>query len=124
MTSLFDPLQVGQIALANRVVMAPLTRNRAPGAIPNALMAQYYAQRASAGLILSEATSVTPMGVGYADTPGILLASRVSGLGRAMANILKEVPFDPPLRQVNVEAAPATPIPLHGGAARYFREQE
>ena len=51
MTTLFDPIQVGAIALANRIVMAPLTRNRAPGAIPTQLMATYYAQRASAGLI-------------------------------------------------------------------------
>ena len=73
MTTLFDPIQVGALALPNRIIMAPLTRSRAigPGRVPNALMAEYYAQRTSAGLIISEATSVTPMGVGYADTPGI-----------------------------------------------------
>jgi 2,4-dienoyl-CoA reductase-like NADH-dependent reductase (Old Yellow Enzyme family) len=73
MTTLFDPLKVGALELPNRIIMAPLTRSRATGEgrVPNALMAEYYAQRASAGLILSEATSVTPMGVGYADTPGI-----------------------------------------------------
>jgi 2,4-dienoyl-CoA reductase-like NADH-dependent reductase (Old Yellow Enzyme family) len=73
MTTLFDSIQVGDLTLPNRIIMAPLTRAHAPGAgrVPNALMAEYYAQRASAGLILSEATSVTPMGVGYADTPGI-----------------------------------------------------
>ena len=75
MTTLFDPIQVGQLSLANRVVMAPLTRNRAPGAIPNALMASYYTQRASptagAGLIISEATAISHQAQGYADVPGI-----------------------------------------------------
>lgn len=80
MTTLFDPIQVGDLQLPNRIVMAPLTRCRASaGRIPNALMAEYYAQRASAGLILSEATSVTPMGVGYPDTPGIWSAEQVAG---------------------------------------------
>jgi len=81
MSKLFDPIQVGALNLPNRIVMAPLTRARAPGAgrVPNALMAEYYAQRASAGLILSEATSVTPMGVGYADTPGIWSDEQVEG---------------------------------------------
>lgn len=72
MPTLFDPLQVGDLLLPNRIIMAPLTRQRAGAArVPNALMAKYYEQRASAGLILSEATSVTPAGVGYAETPGI-----------------------------------------------------
>jgi len=81
MSKLFDPIQIGALRLPNRIVMAPLTRARAPGAgrVPNALMAEYYAQRASAGLILSEATSVTPMGVGYADTPGIWSDEQVEG---------------------------------------------
>jgi len=81
MTTLFDPIKIGAFALPNRIVMAPLTRARAVGAgrVPNALMAEYYAQRASAGLILSEATSVTPMGVGYADTPGIWSEEQVAG---------------------------------------------
>lgn len=79
MTTLFDPVTFGDIELANRIVMAPLTRSRAIDRIPNALMAEYYAQRASAGLILSEATSVTPMGVGYADTPGIWSEEQVQG---------------------------------------------
>mgnify|MGYP002633181117 CR=1 FL=1 len=72
MPTLFDSVNLGAWELPNRIVMAPLTRARAGAErIPNALMAEYYAQRASAGLIISEATSVTPMGVGYADTPGI-----------------------------------------------------
>jgi 2,4-dienoyl-CoA reductase-like NADH-dependent reductase (Old Yellow Enzyme family) len=79
MTTLFDPVTLGDIELANRIIMAPLTRSRAVGRVPNALMAEYYAQRAGAGLILSEATSVTPMGVGYADTPGIWSEEQVQG---------------------------------------------
>jgi len=73
MASLFDPLALGEKQLKNRIIMAPLTRSRAnnEGRVPNQLMAEYYRQRASAGLILTEATSVTPMGVGYPDTPGI-----------------------------------------------------
>ncbi|VGO10040.1 N-ethylmaleimide reductase [plant metagenome] len=82
MTTLFDPLQVGALTLPNRIVLAPLTRSRAAGRVPNALMAQYYAQRASAGLILSEATSVIPQGVGYVDTPGIWSAEQVEGWKR------------------------------------------
>ena len=81
MTTLFDPITVGDLVLPNRVIMAPLTRARAIGGgrVPNALMAQYYVQRASAGLILSEATAVTPQGVGYADTPGIWSDEQVQG---------------------------------------------
>ena len=80
MPSLFDPLQLGELTLPNRILMAPLTRSRAGASrVPNELMAQYYRQRASAGLIVSEATSVTPMGVGYADTPGIWSEAQVAG---------------------------------------------
>ena len=80
MPNLFDPVQLGELALPNRVVMSPLTRCRAgKGRVPNALMAQYYTQRAGAGLIISEATSVTPMGVGYPDTPGIWSDDQVAG---------------------------------------------
>jgi len=80
MPNLFDSLAVGAWTLPNRIIMAPLTRARAGAErLPNALMAEYYRQRASAGLILSEATSVTPMGVGYADTPGIWSAEQVEG---------------------------------------------
>ncbi|NML42474.1 alkene reductase [Ramlibacter sp. G-1-2-2] len=71
MKSLFDPVQVGSLHLPNRIVMAPLTRNRAPQAIPTPLMAEYYAQRASAGLLISEATAITHQGQGYADVPGL-----------------------------------------------------
>lgn len=78
--TLLDPIQAGALHLPNRIIMAPLTRARAGAErVPNALMAEYYAQRASAGLIISEATSVSPMGVGYADTPGIWSQSQIEG---------------------------------------------
>jgi len=80
MNTLFDPVQIGDLKLPNRMIMAPLTRCRADkNRVPNALMADYYTQRATAGLILSEATSVTPMGVGYPDTPGIWSDEQVEG---------------------------------------------
>ena len=78
--TLFDPVRIGAWDLPNRIIMAPLTRARAGAErLPNALMEEYYTQRASAGLIISEATSVTPKGVGYADTPGIWSAEQVEG---------------------------------------------
>src|ERR1700712_1947541 len=80
MSNLFTPLTVGALELPNRIIMAPLTRARAGATrTPNALMTEYYRQRASAGLIISEATSVDPMGVGYADTPGIWSEEQVHG---------------------------------------------
>ncbi|MYN42532.1 alkene reductase [Duganella sp. FT109W] len=80
MPTLFDPITIGDITLKNRIIMAPLTRSRASeGRVPNALMAKYYEQRATAGLILSEATAVTPHGVGYADTPGLWSDEQVEG---------------------------------------------
>jgi len=80
MVSLFDPVQLGAVSLRNRIVMSPLTRTRAsPGRVPNELMRQYYSQRASAGLIISEATCVSPQGVGYPNTPGIWCRAQVQG---------------------------------------------
>lgn len=80
MPTLFDSLQLGPLTLPNRIFLAPLTRSRAGHErVPNALMAEYYRQRSSAGLILTEATSVTPMGVGYASTPGIWSDEQVEG---------------------------------------------
>ena len=80
MTNLFTPLTLGDLTLPNRIIMAPLTRSRASeGRVPNNLMAEYYAQRADVGLILTEATSVSPMGVGYADTPGIWSDDQTEG---------------------------------------------
>jgi 2,4-dienoyl-CoA reductase-like NADH-dependent reductase (Old Yellow Enzyme family) len=75
-----ESLKLGELTLPNRVVLAPLTRCRADeGRVPNALMAEYYAQRASAGLIITEATSVSAQGVGYPDTPGIWSDAQVEG---------------------------------------------
>ena len=79
-SSLFDPLQVGSITLPNRIIMAPLTRMRAgSGNIPNALNAEYYAQRASAGLIIAEGTAVSQQGQGYPNAPGIYTREQVDG---------------------------------------------
>jgi 2,4-dienoyl-CoA reductase-like NADH-dependent reductase (Old Yellow Enzyme family) len=83
MSTIFDPIRLGSLELPNRIIMAPLTRSRASeGRVPNDLMREYYQQRASAGLIFTEATSVTPMGVGYVDTPGIWSPEQVAGWRR------------------------------------------
>ena len=71
MPTLFDPVQAGDLHLSNRIVMAPLTRNRSPDAIPGPFAAAYYSQRASAGLIVTEATAISQQGQGYADVPGL-----------------------------------------------------
>ncbi|MFM1942098.1 MAG: alkene reductase [Verrucomicrobiota bacterium] len=85
---LLSPVKIGAWELRNRMIMAPLTRCRAGGGrVPTALMAEYYAQRATAGLILSEATSVDPMGVGYPDTPGIWSDDQVEGWKRVTAAV-------------------------------------
>lgn len=77
---LLEPIKLGDLHLTNRIFMAPLTRCRtSAGRVPNALMRDYYVQRASAGLILSEATAVSPQGVGYPDTPGIWSPEQVQG---------------------------------------------
>lgn len=77
---LLSPLRVGAWDLPNRIIMSPLTRCRSSeGRVPNELMAEYYSQRATAGLIIAEATSVDPMGVGYPDTPGIWSDAQVNG---------------------------------------------
>ena len=78
MSKLLESVKLGSLELRNRIVMAPLTRARSPGRVPNELVAQYYSQRAEAGLIVSEATSVNPHGVGYADTPGIWSEQQVA----------------------------------------------
>lgn len=75
--TLFDAVSAGDLHLANRIVMAPLTRNRAPDAVPTALMAQYYSQRASAGLLITEATAISQQGQGYADVPGLYAEEQV-----------------------------------------------
>jgi N-ethylmaleimide reductase len=79
-TKLFDPYKLGQITLPNRAVMAPLTRNRAvAGFVPNPLAVEYYAQRASAGLLITEASQVSQQGQGYQDTPGIYSKEQIAG---------------------------------------------
>jgi N-ethylmaleimide reductase len=75
----FDPVQAGDLHLANRIVMAPLTRNRAPGAVPTPLMAEYYTQRASAGLLITEATAISQQGQGYSDVPGLYSSEQLDG---------------------------------------------
>ena len=78
--ALFEPTQAGAFRLANRIVMAPLTRNRAgPGLVPGPFAIDYYAQRASAGLIIAEATQVSAQAQGYADTPGCYTDDQVRG---------------------------------------------
>ncbi len=80
MSDLFSPVTFGALELPNRVVMAPMTRSRAgEGNVPHALNAEYYRQRAGAGLIVTEASQVTPQGVGYIDTPGIHTDAQVEG---------------------------------------------
>ncbi|TIM67844.1 MAG: alkene reductase [Mesorhizobium sp.] len=79
-TTLFEPYTLGSLTLSNRIVMAPLTRNRAgPGFVPGDLAAQYYGQRASAGLLISEATQISQQGQGYQDTPGIYSQAQIGG---------------------------------------------
>ena len=86
---LFAPLRLGAIELANRIVMAPLTRNRAEGEgrIPSTLAPEYYGQRAGAGLIVAEATQISPMGQGYMDTPGIYSEAQVAAWKQVTAEV-------------------------------------
>ena len=79
-TNLFSQYRMGDLMLPNRIVMAPMTRNRAgDGDVPVPLMATYYVQRASAGMIITEGSQVSPQGVGYIHTPGIYSAAQVAG---------------------------------------------
>ena len=80
--TLFDAVQAGDLHLANRVVMAPLTRNRSPNAVPPPIVATYYAQRASAGLLISEATAISQQGQGYSDVPGLYGSEQLDGWKR------------------------------------------
>ena len=83
MSRLFEPMQMGSLSLANRVVMAPMTRSRADaGALPNAMMVEYYRQRAGAGLIVTEGTAPSPNGIGYCRTPGIYSDAQVAAWRR------------------------------------------
>jgi len=79
MNTLFTPYRLGNLDLRNRVIMAPMTRNRATNNLPNALMAEYYTQRSEAGLIIAEGTSPSPNGLGYSRTPGIYTMEQIKG---------------------------------------------
>jgi N-ethylmaleimide reductase len=79
MSVLFSKATLGSLSLQNHLVMCPLTRSRAVGNVPNDLMAEYYAQRASAGLIITEGTSPSPNGLGYARIPGLFNEAQVRG---------------------------------------------
>ena len=87
MPFLSDPIQAGSLQLANRVAMAPLTRNRSPNAIPTDLVATYYTQRASAGLIISEATAISQQGQGYADVPGLYAPEQIAGWKKVTSSV-------------------------------------
>jgi N-ethylmaleimide reductase len=87
---LFTPVTLGKLQLGNRVVMAPMTRSRAIGNVPNALMEKYYADRASAGLIITEGTSPSPDGLGYARIPGIFSDAQESGWKRVTDAVHRE----------------------------------
>src|SRR6201999_52052 len=79
-SKLLEPFKLGPITLPNRLVMAPLTRNRAvAGLVPNPLAVEYYGQRATAGLLISEASQVSQQGQGYQDTPGIYSKEQIAG---------------------------------------------
>ncbi len=78
--TLFEPYALGAIQVSNRIVMAPLTRNRAgAGFVPGDLTGEYYAQRASAGVIITEASQISQQGQGYQDTPGIYTQAQIDG---------------------------------------------
>ncbi|MAU21558.1 alkene reductase [Martelella mediterranea] len=79
MANLFDPITIGDVTIENRIIMAPLMRNRSPEAVPNELNVDYYRQRASAGLIISEATAITEQGQGYSNAPGLYSDAAVEG---------------------------------------------
>ena len=87
MPFLSDPVRAGDLQLTNRIAMAPLTRNRSPGAVPTDLVATYYAQRASAGLIISEATAISHQGQGYADVPGLYAPEQIAAWKKVTAAV-------------------------------------
>ncbi|MCX4027810.1 alkene reductase [Endozoicomonas sp. SM1973] len=132
---LLSPFQVGDLALPNRVIMAPLTRSRASaGDVPNQLMAQYYTQRASAGLIISEASQISPQGQGYACTPGIYSQSQIAGWqqitqavhqagGRMAIQLWHVGRISNRLFQPNNEA-PVAPSAIKAEGARSYKLQE
>ena len=76
---LLEPYRLGPDLLKNRVVMSPMTRSRSPGEVPNRLNAEYYAQRANAGLIVVESTAISAQGLGWIDSPGIYTGDQIRG---------------------------------------------
>ena len=89
-TSLYDPMEIGSMTLANRIVMAPLTRNRAgSGGVPQDIAVEYYRQRAGFGLIVTEGTQPSAVGQGYLNTPGMHSEEQVAGW-RAVADAVHE----------------------------------
>ncbi|MFY7929346.1 MAG: alkene reductase, partial [Oligoflexus sp.] len=86
---LFQPYKLGRIELKNRIVMAPMTRNRAIDNIPNDLMTTYYSQRAEAGLIITEGTSPSPNGLGYARIPGLFSKEQVQAWAKVTSSVHK-----------------------------------
>src|SRR3979490_2935805 len=88
-TRLFEPYKLGAITLPNRLVMAPLTRNRAvpPDMVTSPLATDYYGQRASAGLLITEASQVSQQGQGYQDTPGIYSTEQTAGWRKVIARM-------------------------------------
>ncbi|MFN6234619.1 MAG: alkene reductase, partial [Microcystis sp.] len=84
---LFQPYKLGRIELKNRIVMAPMTRNRAIDNIPNDLMTTYYSQRAEAGLIITEGTSPSPNGLGYARIPGLFSKEQVQAWAKVTSSV-------------------------------------
>ncbi|PSN17784.1 alkene reductase [filamentous cyanobacterium CCP5] len=134
--NLFSPIQLGPYSLPNRIVMAPLTRNRAgDGNVPQDLNVEYYRQRASAGLIISEATQVAPQGLGYPATPGIHSEAQVEGWqkvteavhtqgGRIFLQLWHVGRISHPSLQPNGELPVApSPIAPEGNAMTYSGEQ-
>lgn len=89
MPTLFEPTTAGDLQLANRIVMAPLTRNRSPRAVPLPITATYYQQRASAGLLITEATAISHQGQGYADVPGLYSEEQIAGWKRVTEAVHK-----------------------------------
>ena len=130
MTTLFDPLKLGDIEIANRVAMAPLTRNRSPKAIPNDLDVTYYEQRAGAGLIITEGTPVTQQGQGYADVPGLYLPQAVDGWKKVTeavhakgGRIVTQLWHVGRVSHVSLQpdgAAPVAPSPVPAGGKTYI----
>jgi N-ethylmaleimide reductase len=89
MRTLFDPVTAGDLHLANRIVLAPLTRNRSPNAIPPAIAVDYYTQRATAGLLITEATAITQQGQGYSDVPGLYGTEQLDSWKRVTESVHK-----------------------------------